>query len=467
MRSILLVCLLSFSLSGFATTYYYVGGTGATVSWNTATTAWSTAGVGGAATGSTVTPTSSDIFIFDGSDVSSTVGAQTGAVTVNTSAAITVGQLIFQNSANVTYSCSSSGRNISINGLAGTDFDIQTLSTFTVIGSTSIIQILTGATGSISGSLVLGAGSNSQSITAADASGLTINSGGSVQTNSNVAAFGAGTANSVVFTNNSTYIHASSAANPFQLTAPSSVVVFQTGSLFKVTTSASPSMSGRTYANFEWANTGSQSPTGSSAVTMDNLTISAAGTLNLNLTGGVNIKGNIAVNAGTLTFTPASAANVTFNGSSAQTISKTGTLTLTGTANVVIANTTSSVTFNNSQTISGTTTVNSGAILATSGTLTTTGTATINGSLQLNSGGSISAAPTYSGTSSGVIYNQGSSVSTGNEWNAAGPTVGVGVPQNVTVQNSGTTITLGGARSITGNLTLTAGTFADGGFQWA
>ena len=275
-------------------------------------------------------------------------------------------------------------------------FSIANGSTFTTIGSTSIIAIATGNTGSISGSLVLGAGSNSQSITSADASGLTINSGGSVQTNSNIAAFGTGTASSVVFASGSTYIHASTgAANPFQLTAPSSVVVFNTGSLYKQTASVAPSLSNRTYANFEWATSGTQSPTGGTAWTVDSIIISNTGTFNANLTGGVNIKGNIRFSAaGTLTFTPASAANITFNGSVAQTISRTtGTLTFAANANVVIANTSAAVTFNNAQTISGTTTVNASAILATNAALTNSGSTTVNGTLQINSGGSVSAAP--------------------------------------------------------------------------
>src|SRR5207249_5742582 len=53
------------------------------------------------------------------------------------------------------------------------------------------------------------------------------------------------TANSVVFASGSTFAQLAG-SNPFAITAPASVVVFQTGSLFSDQMTGSPSFSGRT-----------------------------------------------------------------------------------------------------------------------------------------------------------------------------------------------------------------------------
>src|SRR5207249_1142981 len=113
---------------------------------------------------------------------------------------------------------------------------------------------------------------------------------------------------SIVFASGSTYFF-KAGSNPFGAAAPSSVLVFQTGSLFSDQTTISPSFSGRTYANFELnASAANLASVGGLPLSIDNLTVTA-GTLNLNLTGNVTNKGNISVASGaTLTFTPGSPA---------------------------------------------------------------------------------------------------------------------------------------------------------------
>ena len=119
-------------------------------------------------------------------------------------------------------------------------------------------------------------------------------------------------------------------------------------------------------------------------------------------------------------------------------------------------------------TLSGSNYLTGGAVTVnTNGTLAVShayagATPTVLGSLQLNSGGTVSTAPAYSGTSSTVVYNEGGSFSTGTEWNSTSGTVGAGVPQNVTIQNT-STVTLGGNRTVTGALTLTSGAMAVAG----
>ncbi|MES2431393.1 MAG: T9SS type A sorting domain-containing protein [Bacteroidota bacterium] len=111
--------------------------------------------------------------------------------------------------------------------------------------------------------------------------------------------------------------------------------------------------------------------------------------------------------------------------------------------------------------------VNSGGTLALSrGILSKYGTFTVAGILQLNANGYVqqtaggnAKAPTYSGTGS-LVYNSGGSYTMDFEWSGAGSTVGYGVPYSVTVQNTGTALTIGAARSITGTLTVNTGTSA-------
>lgn len=82
---------------------------------------------------------------------------------------------------------------------------------------------------------------------------------------------------------------------------------------------------------------------------------------------------------------------------------------------------------------------------------------TLSGTCQLNNGGFFNQSPTYSGAASTLIYNIGAAYGTFNEWTGGGntnPTVGVGVPGNVTLSLAGTNVTLAGARGIPGNLTV-------------
>jgi hypothetical protein len=185
---------------------------------------------------------------------------------------------------------------------------------------------------------------------------------------------------------------------------------------------------------------------------MDNLTVTS-GTANVNMTGtpGHSIKGNISVASGaTLTFTPTSAGTMNFNGSAAQSITNSGTLTFAANAAIVIANSVG-VTFNQSQTISGSMTVNVGALLATSGTLTLTGTPTINGTFQINQGG-FATGGTWTYTSKLVFNNSSGSYGVNNDayWPSTnGPT-------DVTVQGAGG-ITMNVARTVSGTFQTAAG----------
>jgi hypothetical protein len=408
--------ILLFLLSGNiakAATYYWVGSTTAAAVGAIGTLSTT---FGGTANVALITPTASDIIIFDGSDISSAVGLQTGTITFNQAAAsYNFGQMILQNNAIVVYSNTSAGRNINIGGgLAGIDFSIGAGSSFNPSGSSIAVNLLTGNTGSISGSYLSGGGSNTHQLLVADAGALTFQSGSNFTPNAAGNHFGTTNLNSVIFASGATYTQAALGANPFGAATPNSVVTFQSGSIFNVTANIAIAAAGRTYGNLVInSGTFSQTLTGGNALTVQNnltITNTAAGGLILNLTGGVNIGGNVSVVAGkALSFNTTNAGNVTFNGSTAQTINNAGTLTFPANASVFVSNP-AGVTFQTAQTISGSTTVNANALLATSATLTLTGTPTINGNFQINQGAWATGGTWSYGAAGGLIFNNSSGV---------------------------------------------------------
>jgi hypothetical protein len=291
----------------------------------------------------------------------------------------TIGQLIFSTSTTVVLQ-STAAVTLTIGGGTGTDLVIPSGSALNITQATNAIYVTlsTGATGSIAGSMTFSTAPHK--LQAADASGITFESGAVFTTGTGFSsnAFGNTYANSIVFANGSSYVH-TAGSNPFALTQPASVVVFQAGSLYKAISSTTPAFSGRTYANFEMDAVGvTLTTTGGSAVSINNLTITN-GTLNFNMTAtpGHSIKGDISVaNGATLNFNPATAGTVNLNGTAAQTISGAGTINSSGTLSTInIANASgvilnAAAKFNNLSIGSGTFTVASGASLITTGTVT-------------------------------------------------------------------------------------------------
>ncbi|MBL7744956.1 MAG: T9SS type A sorting domain-containing protein, partial [Chitinophagaceae bacterium] len=245
----------------------------------------------------------------------------------------TIGQLLISAGTQVTLSAAASAT-LTVGGLAGTDFSVQDGSTLTVSGANAlIITLVTGATGSITNSSGITLTGGGHRLIAADAGGVTFGNNAVFTAGTGLSGNpfgGAGTtANSVVFGSGSTFLQIAG-SNPFALTQPASVVVFQTGSLYKLQAGLTPSISGRTYANFEFDAAATVSAAASAKFSVDDLRVTN-GTLNLGLTGtpGHTIKGNIYVSAGaTLNFNPASAGTVNMNGTSTQAITGLGTLTV-------------------------------------------------------------------------------------------------------------------------------------------
>lgn len=301
----------------------------------------------------------------------------------------TIGQLKVTNNTTVKL-VASAAATVTIGGLAsGTDFVVAAGSALHYKGNSAInITIAAAATGSVDGNVsMFGAtAATAHRLIVGAASGLTFNAGATFKAGANFSgnAFGGtsaplGTANSVIFASGSTYL-CQAGSNPFALSAPATVTIFQSGSLFKVIGNVTPAFSGRNYADFEVDYAGAISPTGGSAVTMNNLTITT-GTLNFGVTAnpGHLIKGNISVATGaTLNFSPASAGTVKLAGTSAQTISGGGTISSNTFSTLEVTNA-AGVTLNANATLNGTLTLSGGLLTLGTGNLTFSATGTLSG----------------------------------------------------------------------------------------
>jgi hypothetical protein len=280
-------------------------------------------------------PSASDVLVFDGTTFN------TPDVTIDFTSPQSIGKLRIINNANVKFSTSYVPRTLNIGypGFTSPQLEIETGAALTVKADSALTLNLPATyIGSISGNVTFQ--NAAHKLTAATASGITFNSGAvfTADTLFKGNPFGTTTANSVVFGNGSTYIYVAG-SNPFVLSQPSSVVVFQTGSLYKHKSTGTPSFSGRTYGDFEVDAPGlAVTVTASAASNINNLTVTN-GTFNYNVTGtpGHSIKGNISVAAGqTLNFAPTATATINLNGTSGQTISGDGTLTIGPNANFIV-----------------------------------------------------------------------------------------------------------------------------------
>jgi len=272
-----------------------------------------------------------------------TTPAVTDIIQFNTSATVTgvptqtIAQLIITSNSTVTLS-STAAVTLTIGNAAGDSLYVGAGSTLNVSGSYALtIALSSVGKGEIYGNISMysTSGSIAHRLTSSGSSNPIIFHSGSVMTfgpytGGNV--FGTTAFNSVIFQSGSIYV-SKGGANPFGASQPNSVVTFQSGSLYRHEQSGAPAFSGRTYADFEHNYSGANTITGTSASSVNNLTISQ-GTFNYNMTRtpGHAIKGNITVKSGaTLNFNPGSAATINFSGTTNQLISGAGTLTMSAT----------------------------------------------------------------------------------------------------------------------------------------
>ncbi|MFY8005151.1 MAG: beta strand repeat-containing protein, partial [Chitinophagaceae bacterium] len=204
--------------------------------------------------------------------------------------------------------------------------------------------------------------------------------------------------------------------------------------------------------------TGAWSSASTNPIAINGTLAVGGGTFSNTAINTVSSTGNVQINTGGFisggTFTYNSGATLTFNASTAYAVNNTDIFwpVTNGPTNVSVLQ--GGLTLNSaSRTVSGT--------FSTAATVTlTSSTLTLSGTCQINAGGGFANSPTYSGTSSTLVYNTGTAFNTSNEWNGGGstsPTIGTGVPGNVIIQNSGTSVTLTGARGTPGNVTISTG----------
>lgn len=281
------------------------------------------------------TPGPSDILQFN----DGTTKTITGVISQS------IARLVISNNTTINLQ-SAAATTLSITGASGPDLSVPTGCNLNFNAVNAItMNIATTATASISGGIKFSAtATTAHRLTATDPGAIVFNSGAIFTAGAFFSGnpFGISSLNSVIFAGGSTYLQ-QAGSNPFGAGQPNSVVVFQHGSLFKVTANLTPQFSGRNYADFEMDATGiTLSPTGTTAVSIDNLTITN-GTLNFNLTGPTTgmhqIQGNITVQAGAvLNFAPASASTISFSGGIQQILTTPGTLTMNANTTFEIAN---------------------------------------------------------------------------------------------------------------------------------
>mgnify|MGYP003947955225 CR=1 FL=1 len=332
-------------------TYTWIGGSS---TWNTAIN-WAPA---------RLFPATNDILLFlDGT-------TETVTAVPNES----IGQLHVTLGTNVTLQAAVTATALTINGtIALDDLTVDATSALNIDGANDyIINLATGTTGLIDGDMTFTNGAHK--LTAVDASAVTFTNGSTFRTGIGFTSnpFGTASLNSIIF-NNGSVMEYYTGSNPFGAAQPNSVVVFQAGSLYKVVGPGySPAFSGRTYANVEFAGTGTSSMTGGSAVSIDNLTVTS-GVVNIGMTGtpGHAIKRNISVAAGAeLNFAPAAAGTINLNGTVLQTISNLGILT-SGVNQTLNVDNAAGVTLNAPVTISGTLNFTTGIVKTTQTNLLT------------------------------------------------------------------------------------------------
>ena len=184
--------------------------------------------------------------------------------------------------------------------------------------------------------------------------------------------------NSVVFKTGTTYRQIGG-VHPFS-EGPSPVAVFESGSTY-LYNNGTFDTKGETYGNLEFDITGTGGVTvgGTQPMVVANNLTMTLGAANLSemvppATGsGLSIGGNLLVKGGTLNFAPTQPSKVTFNGTTAQTISGAGGLSFNANASLEINNS-AGLTLNRPVTLTGGTVAFTNGLVLTNGLITTTAT---------------------------------------------------------------------------------------------
>ncbi|RZK30818.1 MAG: lamin tail domain-containing protein, partial [Hymenobacter sp.] len=284
--------------------------TGASImayTWNGTSTSYSAAG---SWTPARTTLTTSDILLFDGA-VTPTAAVTLDYNPAQTVPAQTIGQLQFINNVAATLSTDMSRTLTLDNNMPGDDFVIRAGSSVTITNNSTAgtsgfdILLTSPETGAVGGTLLfagLTGTTNGRHTLQATAAGAVQFVAGSLfqvaSTYTTANPFGGSSANagSVVFRNGARF-EQYGGGNPFALTAPNSVVVFEPASTFLFGMSGSaPSLAGRTYGNFIYDVSGASTASGTAgALTIQGDLAVRNGTVSISGTGSIAVQGNVQV----------------------------------------------------------------------------------------------------------------------------------------------------------------------------
>lgn len=349
-RTLLIMILSCFTAVGFAqTTYYWVGGT---AEGNIGTSAkWNTQQNGGGTPRATVL--ANDILIIDGSNIGGVTPVQ-GTVLINLNTSTTAQVKIINGASVILARTTASNGTLTIanviSGEAGLTIDATSSLQLNSLGPTYLgnvyIDLPSPATANIAGDLKFIQGSStvaaaSPRITCRTVGGLVFASGASFDYDNTLnypfGTFGSAASNStngaIVFQAGADLI-SHSAYTPFGTGSTNFLIDFKSGSNFYVrkTFTSGIATNGRTFGNLFIQNGASLTNDASSLNKIENLTIDAGSSLNLNTTSSVVLPviGNVVVN-GTINGAPITTIGMTLlmGGENLQTISGNGTINLT------------------------------------------------------------------------------------------------------------------------------------------
>lgn len=364
MKKILLACLLvaGVAFAQAQTVYYWVGSApGGTPHINTNAN-WNTT-IDGAGSPRTSSSTATDILVFDGTNLGGTTPT-TGPVTVNLNAGITAAQMKFVNGARISFVRPTSGTStINLNGEAGEDFLIESGSSVAFVSTVGSIAfaLAPNTTGRVSGDMSTvtpwqfrianNSTAGPRSLVFTDGSTFTTN----ITSGSNSYAFGSSTQSNdkwVVFEAGSKLYYLGG-HSPMGNSSSFSAIDFRPGSTWyhrATTTGAGSFFNKKSFADIVIQNGGTLTADGP-IYRIDNLTVETGSTFTAHSSGQTVVLGDLVVD-GTLSTDAASTNDMILAGSTPQTVSGSGTITV---GSLVVANKADVVMQNNIAVIGGAT----------------------------------------------------------------------------------------------------------------
>lgn len=349
-----------------ATTYYWVGGTSSPLATSFTNGAnWTTDPVLRVPVGGTITIGTTDIFIFDGSNLGSDPAVPiTGAATVALSAltASPISGIKFINGANISLvriGTGTSGIPVNGDGTGIPDFVIDATSTLTLGGPAYDynVTILLGAsaTGSVSGNLYLGPPVPTTSyhtrcfITAVAAASMTFESGSNLYVNDSTAVspFNGSVAFGIIFKSNAS-LYYYTGRSPVGSSSTLQFVDFRSGSnlyimrlnrsyLDNTTTYPSSSWTNNKYFGNIFVQNGATFLGDGPIWRCENVTVASGSTFTLHTSGQTGILGTLQVD-GTLNAPGGSTNNVVFGADGNQTVSGSGLIDVPVFTNSAVTN---------------------------------------------------------------------------------------------------------------------------------